>query len=206
MSKYIFVVDVDRCIGCKGCQVSCKIENGVALGAGRNHVYDVGPTGVFPNLEMYFLTVMCQQCENPSCVKVCPTNACYINEEDKVISIDKDKCIACHACEKSCPYNAITFNKELRVMDKCNICTQLRQAGEVPACVKNCSGSALHFGDIEDPESDVSKLLVSVDEKDIHKLPDTGNHPSNYYILRHASWQEVLPEELLKMKGGRRVE
>lgn len=204
MSKFIFVIDADRCIGCKGCQVACKMENEVALGSNRNKVYDVGPTGVFPNLEMYFLPVMCQQCENPSCVAVCPTNACYKNEEDGVILIDQDKCIACHACEKACPYQANTFNKERRVMDKCTICSQLRGVGETPACVKNCSGTALHYGDIEDPESEVSKLLASVAPEHIHKLPDTGNHPSNYYILRNAKWQDVMPGELAERKGGRK--
>lgn len=203
MSRYIFVIDADRCIGCKGCQVACKMENEVALGANRNKVYDVGPTGVFPELEMYFLPTMCQQCENPSCVMVCPTNACHKNESDGVILIDQDKCIACHACEKSCPYQAITFNRERRVMDKCTICAQLRAEGETPACVKNCSGNALHYGDIDDPNSEVSRLLAETKPEHIHKLRDTGNHPGNYYILRNAVWQDVLLQELSERKGGR---
>lgn len=204
MSRYIFVIDADRCIGCKGCVIACKMENEVALGANRNKVYDVGPMGIFPNLEMYFLPVMCQQCQNPSCVAVCPTNACHRNEEDGVIMIDQDSCIACHACEKSCPYGAMTFNKERRVMDKCNMCAPLRKNGEKPACVKNCSGNALHYGDIEDTESDVSRLLRETDSRYIHKLPDTGSNPGNYYILRNVSWQEVMPSELAERKGGRR--
>lgn len=202
--KNIFVIEVDRCIGCKGCMVACKMENEVALGANRNKVYDVGPIGVFPNLEMYFLPVMCQQCENPSCVAVCPTNACHRNEEDNVIIIDQDSCIACHACEKSCPYGAVTFNKERRVMDKCTICAQLRGEDETPVCVKNCSGSALHYGDIEDPESEVSKLVAATAPEFIHKLPDTGNHPANIYILKKNTWQEVMPSELAERKGGKR--
>ena len=65
------LVDVSRCTGCRGCQVACKLENGVALGEGRNKVCTIGPSGVYPELEMYFLTAMCQQCENPACAAVC---------------------------------------------------------------------------------------------------------------------------------------
>ena len=203
MSRYIFVIEADRCIGCKGCMVACKMENEVALGANRNKVYDVGPMGVFPDLEMYFLPVMCQQCENPSCVAVCPTNACHINEADKVILIDQDKCISCHACEKACPYQINTFNKELRVMDKCTICSQRREVGDVPHCVKNCSGRALHYGDIEDPNSEVSQILKNEKPEHIHKLPDMGNHPSNYYILRKGTWQDALPQTFAERRNGK---
>ena len=89
MKQYTFVVDCDRCIGCKGCQVACKLENTVALGQGRNKVCTIGPNGTYPNLQMYFLTTMCQQCENPTCVQVCPTGAIYKDEDDGVIKIDR---------------------------------------------------------------------------------------------------------------------
>lgn len=205
MSQFAFVVDVDRCIGCKGCMVACKNENDVALGANRNIVYDVGPMGTFPDLEMYFLPVMCQQCQDPACVKVCPTNACHKNPDDGVIYIDQDKCIACKRCQKACPYGAITFNKERRVMDKCNICLAARQEGDTPACVRNCSGVALHYGDLEDPESEVSKMLAAEKPEHIYHLPDPEGiyQPSARYILRHEHWQDAYPADLKERKGGR---
>ena len=67
MKQYAFVIELDRCIGCKGCQVACKMENGTDLGSDRTKVRQIGPIGKYPNLQMYFLPTMCQQCENPVC-------------------------------------------------------------------------------------------------------------------------------------------
>lgn len=207
MKQFTFVVDVDRCIGCKGCQVACKMENTVALGEGRNKVCTIGPNGTYPDLELYFLPTMCQQCENPSCVQVCPTGACYKREEDGVILVDQDLCIGCGSCRRACPYEMIHPNKELRVSDKCTLCAQLREVGDTPACVRNCSGGALHYGDINDPNSAVSKLLANIDPQCIHTLQDFGNHPTTRYILRHDHWVDVLPQDCVEhsahRKGGR---
>ncbi len=102
MKQLTFVVEVDRCIGCKGCQVACKMENNLALGTCRNPVKTVGPTGVYPDVQMYFLPSMCQHCENPACTKVCPTGACYQNE-DGIALIDQNLCIGCKSCAAACP-------------------------------------------------------------------------------------------------------
>ena len=130
MKKITFVIDLDRCIGCRACQISCKQENGVALGACRNEVKQIGPIGTYPDMQMYFLPAMCQHCENPTCAEVCPTGACYKDPTDGVVRIDRSVCIGCRTCEGACPYKVNTFNAELRVMDKCNICEQLRKEGE----------------------------------------------------------------------------
>ena len=208
MKQMTFVVDADRCIGCKGCQVACKLENTVALGEGRNKVCTIGPNGVYPNLEMYFMTVMCQQCENPTCVQVCPTGDCYKREEDGVIVIDRDRCIGCGSCARACPYERIHMNRELRVADKCDLCAQARAVGDTPACVRNCAGGALHYGDLNDPDSEVSKLLAATDPSHIHTLRDEGNGPTVRYILRHDTWMDVLPQDCVEHsahgKGGRR--
>ena len=82
MKKITFVIDLDRCIGCHGCQISCKMENGVGLGACRNEVKDIGPTGTYPDIQLYFLPAMCQHCDNPACVKVCPEHALKLVEHD----------------------------------------------------------------------------------------------------------------------------
>ena len=195
MKRNIFVIDLDNCIGCMGCQVGCKMEHNVALGRGRIHVYQVGPWGEYPDLQTYWLPFQCQHCDNPICVKVCPTGASYKDPADGMVRIDKDKCIACERCKLNCPYECNNMNKELRVMDKCTGCFESLKEGEVPACARNCVGKCIHYGDINDPESEVSKLLASVDEKYIFTLENFDNDPSTRYILRRNDWQAFLPQE-----------
>lgn len=204
MKKMTFVIEVDRCIGCKGCQVACKMQNGVALGSNRNSVKTIGPVGEYPDIQMYFLPTMCQQCENPACVEVCPTGACYVNEEDGCILIDQELCIGCKSCYQACPYRVNTFNEELRVMDKCTMCIEEREKGELPACVKNCCGGALHVGDINDPDSSVSKLLKEAGEEHVFRLRDFGNEPSACYILKNEKWMDVLPQDCLEVRKGKK--
>lgn len=204
MKQFTFVVDVDRCIGCKGCQVACKMENCVALGEGRNKVCTIGPNGVYPDLELYFLPTMCQQCENPSCVQACPTGACYKREEDGVILVDQDRCVGCGSCRRACPYQMIRSSRELRTADKCTLCAQLRAVGDTPACVRNCSGGALHYGDINAPSSEVSRLLAEADPQCIYTLRDLGNRPTVRYILRRDHWVDVLPQDCVEHSAHRR--
>ena len=179
MSQLAIVVEVDRCIGCKGgCQIACKTEHNIALGRSRSTLYTMGPTGTFPDLEMYYLPVMCQQCKDPACTKVCPTSACMKNDEDGVVTID----LHCNS-----------YNQEMRIMDKCTLCAERREEGLEPACVRNCAGGALHFGDIDDPDSEVSRLLAE-NEGHVYTLPDRfGNQPSGRFILKNAKWIDMMP-------------
>jgi len=201
--KITFVVELNRCIGCHGCQVACKQENGVPLGADRTRVRDVGPTGTYPDIQMYFLPAMCQHCENPPCAAVCPTGACWQDPADGVVKIDRDVCIGCKTCAAACPYQVNCFREDMRVMDKCDACAALRAAGEDPACVKNCPGRALHVGDLNDPESEVSRILASAREGTVHTLRDSGSGPSVRYVLHDAKWLDVLPQDCGETKRGR---
>lgn len=199
MKQYGIVIDIDRCIGCRGgCQVACKNEHDIALGPSRSKLYTIGPSGTFPDLEMYFMAVMCQQCQHPACVDVCPTGACYKDEDDGVIRIDRQSCIGCQSCKKACPYDAIIFNKELRVSDKCDLCSERRQEGLEPVCVMNCSGKAILYGDLNDENSEVSKALREAGQDHVFALKDFGGQPSGRFILRKAHWQDVLPQDYKK--------
>lgn len=191
--QYAIVVELDRCIGCRGCQVACKIENDISLGTSRNRTYTMGPVGAFPKLSMYFLTLMCQQCENPACEAVCPTGACYKREDDGVVRIDPELCIGCRSCQKACPFQANNFSPEKRMMDKCDLCAASREKGETPACIKNCAGGALHYGDVNNPDSEVGRLLAA-NEGYVFALKDEkGVNPQGRFILKREKWIDELP-------------
>ena len=183
MARNCIVVNIDRCTGCYACQVACKMQNEVALGLAWNKVKVVGPVGEYPNMVRYPLPTMCQECENAPCLEVCPTGATYRDEETGVILIDSEQCIGCQACMQACPYGQRCYNDQTGVVEKCNLCHDLTAKGELPACVKSCSAGARFYGDLDDPESDVSKELAKYSEDQIHTLPDTGNAPLTKYII-----------------------
>ena len=183
MARNCIVVNIDRCTGCYACQVACKMQNEVALGLAWNKVKVVGPVGEYPNMVRYPLPTMCQECENAPCLEVCPTGATYRDEETGVILIDSEQCIGCQACMQACPYGQRCYNEQAGVVEKCNLCHDLTAKGELPACVKSCSAGARFYGDLDDPESDVSKELAKYSEDQIHTLPDSGNAPLTKYII-----------------------
>lgn len=190
MARYMFAIDVDRCLGCQSCIVGCKLQNKVPLGSYRNTVCTVGPFGDYPHMQMYFLPIMCQHCEEPACVNVCPTEACYLDKKTGLIQIDSAQCVGCKCCMMSCPYHAIDFHQQLRIADKCSAC--LSESGDMnPVCVKNCPGSAIYFGDVEDSESAISKFMRDVDDKHMYHLFDKGTKPRTCYVLRKGIWFDV---------------
>lgn len=202
MSQYAIVTDLDRCVGCLACSVSCKVINGVPIGNFWNKTLRVGPnpteggSGQWPDVEMYFLNVQCQHCEDPECVKVCPTGASQ-KMPDGTVQVDKEKCIGCQFCAMSCPYNVRYLNEEERVVEKCTLCEQKISQGELPQCVSQCCGMARYFGDIDDGienfrgprQTTLGEFVEKFDDSQIYKLPDAGNKPSLMYILRDMKWQ-----------------
>lgn len=191
MAHNCIVVNLDKCTGCYGCEIACKMENDVALGEYWNRVIEVGPFGEYPEITRYKLPSMCQQCEDAPCVHVCPTGASY-RDESNVVLVDREKCIGCKYCMMACPYGVRNWNAETRTVEKCTLCGHLTSQGELPACVKSCAAGARFYGDLDDPDSDVSKELARYDEDAIHTLEDVGNKPATRYIYsrQYGEWKE----------------
>ena len=204
--RYGMVIDLKRCYGCYGCAMACKAENFTPPGVFWARVLK-GETGEFPLTVRQALPVLCMQCEDPSCMTVCPTGATY-QADDGVVHVDKDKCIGCNYCAMACPYGARytvekwesyfpedlpltpleVFSKaqwEARsgvgVSTKCTFCVQRREVGNMtPACVGICPANARIFGDINDPESEISILIRR--GRAFVLNPEHGNDPRVYYL------------------------
>ena len=189
MTRMALVIDLDACVGCHACATVCKQENNVELGSFWSNVLDIGPTGKFPDVEMYFLPVLCQQCDDPVCVAGCPTGASY-KRKDGIVLVDKDRCIGCQYCVMACPYGVRCYNHEAGVVEKCTLCAHRVDAEEKPACVNTCPAKARTFGDLDDPNSEVSRKIRTAG-KAVHRLEDVGNHPCVAYILHKQKWRST---------------
>lgn len=155
----IMVIDLSKCNGCKACTISCGVENGNSAYEHRTEVHQ-SSINVSNKQYVFNFPMLCNQCEEPSCVSVCPTNATYKRQEDGIIAVDSKTCIGCNYCIKACPYEGVRFeNTQTDTVDKCNFCVHRTSKGMLPACVETCIGEAREFGDLNDKNSKVSKLL-----------------------------------------------
>ncbi len=177
--QYAMVIDLRRCIGCHACTVACKSEFAVPIGKTRSWVEYV-EKGVYPDVSRTFLPRLCNQCSEPACVPVCPTGATYKRKEDGIVVIDADKCIGCKYCLQACPYDARFINPLTGTADKCDFCIHRVEQGIAPACVNTCQGRARIFGDMNDPASEVAKLIATEPVSVLRQEMGTG--PNVYYI------------------------
>ncbi|GJM08126.1 MAG: ferredoxin [Lysobacteraceae bacterium] len=207
------VIDLDTCVGCHACAVSCKEWNdGGAAGPlpdsndakpdgvwfNRVHSYEVEREGTFSTLNF---PRSCLHCEDAACVTVCPTGASFKRAADGIVLVDEDKCIGCKLCSWACPYGAREYSESRGVMQKCTLCVDridnpsLAEADRVPACVASCPADARHFGDLSDPDSAVSKLVAEREGVDL--MPELGYKPTNKYLPPRQvppPSQSALPE------------
>ena len=193
--RYGFVIDVERCIDCRACLVACRAENDVEIPYTRIWVRDLGLKGEFPELSRTYVPYNCMHCEEPPCVDVCTSGATYKDQETGLVLVDQDACIGCGFCVDACPYDARHLDKARGVVDKCNACAQRVEIGQSPACVATCLGESRLFGDLNDPESDVSKALKEA--KSVQRLVTEGVNPGPniYYIHGDVMESGVLPRE-----------
>jgi Fe-S-cluster-containing dehydrogenase component len=203
------VIDLKKCLGCQTCSVACSIENSVMTTKSWHVVLDV-VEGEFPAIRRAFYSRPCQHCKSPPCVEVCPTGASY-KEKDGRVLVRQEDCIGCRYCITACPYEVRVFNwrrpekpltenpdvpvRSRGTTEKCTFCShRIRAAqtegqpvgsdtvdGVVPACVEECIGEALYFGDLDDPTSTVARLAAT--RGHVRLLEDLGTDPSVLYLL-----------------------
>ena len=198
--RYGMVIDLKRCIGCYGCQIACKAEHATPPGVLYAKVVK-REIGKYPNARRISLPLLCMHCAHPPCVEVCPTGA-SIQRADGIVEVDSAKCVGCRYCMMACPYGARYFHAEEReyfpglgltpyeqcgyknhptgVVEKCNFCRERLGNGTLPACVSNCPAKARIFGDLDDPSSEVSRLIR--DRAGFQLNPELGTDPSVYYL------------------------
>lgn len=181
--KYGMVIDLDKCSGCQACSMACKMENDVDLGVFRTRVYRMGPIGQWPDaLELFYFPNGCMHCEHPSCIDVCPTKATFKTDEG-VVLVDANRCFGCQYCVWACPYEARSLNPNTKVVEKCTLCVDKLDAGEQPLCCYTCTTGARVAGDMNDPDSRISKVLAENADRVYRVHPEFGNEPKVVYLV-----------------------
>lgn len=176
-ARYAMTMDTRACVACNSCVLACKTENNVAEGYCRDWI-EQEVRGYFPDLSMENRSLRCMHCTNSPCVGACPTGASHFGEGG-LVAVSRNKCTGCKACVASCPYDARYVHPEGYV-DKCTFCAHRTLEGGIPACVETCPTSALCFGDMNDPKSEISQLL----RKRKHRVlkQQAGTKPHLYFL------------------------
>lgn len=212
MTNYGFLIDQRKCIGCHACSTACKSENEVPLGVYRTWVKYV-ETGTFPHTRRHFQVTRCNHCANPPCVRICPVTAMY-QRTDGIVEFDPRVCIGCKACLQACPYDAIYIDPESHNAAKCHFCAHRIDQGLKPACEIVCPEQAIISGDLDDPNSLISRLIAR--EPVAVRKPEQGTAPKLFYIDADQTtltptaapasstfmWADVVSEQLVGHGAG----
>lgn len=200
MTRYGMAINLDRCVGCHACSTACAVHHGLPKGVRWSGVREL-TEGTYPDLATMFLPTLCMQCSKPLCVAACTQGASFIGDEG-VVEIDRSKCTGCGMCVAACPYQARTvvngvssnhggddltaYEKQVfpahadKIAEKCTFCSDCREQGEDPWCVRTCVSSARVFGDLDDPDSEVAKLATADNVRVL--LESEGTNPAVFYL------------------------
>ncbi|HEX9122306.1 MAG TPA: 4Fe-4S dicluster domain-containing protein [Actinomycetota bacterium] len=200
--RWGMAVDTERCIGCWSCAVICKSENDVPLGMWWNRILTAGADLDTPevdehgDLSMHWVPLACQHCDDPPCEKVCPTSATYVDDDGTVL-VNQADCIGCRYCMAACPYGVRVFNwgrperslpfdhgmvepRPVGSVEKCTFCVHRLVEGQVPSCVWSCPAQARIFGDLNDPDGELVRVIE--DRGGTQLLEDKGTDPKVFYL------------------------
>ncbi len=208
--RWAMVIDTKACLaqdGCRKCIEACHYVHNVPQFDNRKDeikwIFTLPYEDAFEEhdfvgeLKGRQVLVLCNHCDNPPCVRVCPTKATW-KREDGIVMMDYHRCIGCRYCMAACPYGSRSFNwrnprpfipeinedfptRTRGVVEKCNFCAERLDEGLPPACVEACPEKALIFGDLEDPNSEVREILAS--RHSIRRKPSLGTMPEVYYLV-----------------------
>lgn len=176
--RYAMTIDTKKCVGCSDCVVACQTENNVPIGYCRDWIVEK-TVGTYPDLSMEIRSERCNHCASAPCVRTCPTKASHYSDGGTVL-VDAKECIGCKACINSCPYDARFVHPEGHI-DKCTFCIHRVKEGQDPACVAVCPTYCMTFGDLDDPNSEVSRLVSTSKWKTL--IPEAGTDPKIFYLL-----------------------
>jgi len=206
--RWVFVVDATKCIGCGMCVKACEIENELPYNINlartwveryivkkdgnvivdspkqaRDGFIRNNPLGLdVPKMDIakgFFVPKLCNQCDQPPCVEVCPVGATY-KTPDGVVLVDRKWCIGCAVCISNCPYSARFLHPTLMVVEKCNFCYHRITKGLKTACVDACTFGARMIGNIKDPDDPVARIIR--EERVAVLKPDYNTKPQVFYI------------------------
>jgi len=198
MARYGMLIDLKSCNGCRACMTACKGNHSIPFGEydGREY-YRIWPVeielGTYPYVIRNMTPFLCMQCENPPCVNVCSVPGAISRRDDGIILIDAKHCNGCKLCISACPYGAMYFREDKGVVDKCTFCVENIEEGLEPECVKACSADAIFFGNLDDQESEVVKLISEWDATPLY--PEYGTRPSVYYTSHAARLRGTIENE-----------
>lgn len=224
MSQYMMIIDLDRCVGCHACAIACKAEWEVPADQGRNWVRRLGPAQTPHGLSYTYYPGLCNHCDEPACVTVCPADleektftdsvtgatktmavaATWKDPFNGTVQIDKARCLGCGACADACPYGARYVNEEGEEpkADKCTFCMERVAAGLEPACVQTCIANARIFGTVDNPEVAryVKQGAVKLESAAVRIGPNVryfGNR-RDLHLLTTTQTPTVMPEASLR--------
>ena len=165
MARYGMLINTKKCIGCYACRVACQRQNNL-LPTEDFIRYEEHEVGTYPNVRVETVPLQCMHCEDAPCVAVCPTGAAYIGA-DGIVGVDHGRCIGCLYCMAACPYGVRIQIEKTGVIEKCRFCWYEGEPGNPPACVGTCISGVRVFGDLDDPDSDISREIARTNAQPI---------------------------------------